>query len=412
MSSAAGENRLRDIGIRCHVVLSCLLCFMLPFSKPGESILLAATSVSALIHWHDFLPSWKVLCRHWGIRLLIGWVVWSSLSLTWSTNTEQGLHDLRGHRMILVPFLIWPALSYWRALVAAIVVGSIGQVAIQFAQVVGWLGDNAHGLNTRFGGALGLFATGTWCAASATFVFAAALTRRIQPRAWNLFVAAPLFVLLVYGVLKTGGRGSLIALTCGIIATVIASLGFVRLRTIAFTIGVVGLVASAIVFSSSQVATLRTLSLGDTSRVLLARVAMDGWSQAPIQGLGRGSYPTYKREALTNNAEAFEVSDPLLVEGVLALERTHSVYTQTLADTGIVGFALLIGSVFVALKEGWTKRRTSPLFLGLFSVAIVWLAMGATDSIELNSSLFALVCILISWGAAPAEEVLNCPSPA
>ncbi|HVP01132.1 MAG TPA: O-antigen ligase family protein [Solirubrobacteraceae bacterium] len=102
-----------------------------------------------------------------------------------------------------------------------------------------------------------------------------------------------------------------------------------------------------------------------SSRYAYWRVAVDTFAAAPLKGVGAGGYAT---EWLRRRTIAERVRD------------AHSLYLQTLAELGIVGFALLavlIGAVVVAARRALRADRA--LAAGPAAGALVWALHAGLD---------------------------------
>ncbi len=132
---------------------------------------------------------------------------------------------------------------------------------------------------------------------------------------------------------------------------------------------------------------LRTrLSSGDSSRSDLYRIALDGFTDAPVQGQGGGSYVVgYLRERRTGEYA----------------QNAHSLELETLYEGGLIGIILL--AVFLgAAMTAAVRRRLNPGGLGRSQVAavsaaaFVWVAHSAVDWDWQMSGLTSVTLVLIA----------------
>jgi UDP-GlcNAc:undecaprenyl-phosphate GlcNAc-1-phosphate transferase len=111
------------------------------------------------------------------------------------------------------------------------------------------------------------------------------------------------------------------------------------------------------------------------------RVAVDGWAAHPVQGLGAGGYPVeYYRER----------------RGPQDVRQPHSLPLQTLAELGLVGFALLLaflGAIVAAIVRA--RRRAAGatadvVLLGAVGTFACWLVGTTVDWLHLIPGLTAV----------------------
>jgi tetratricopeptide (TPR) repeat protein len=105
------------------------------------------------------------------------------------------------------------------------------------------------------------------------------------------------------------------------------------------------------------------LTLG-SNRYDFWRVALHEFERHPIAGIGsRGFATAYLRKGQSNETP----------------QRAHSLELDQLAETGIVGFALLAASILVPLLAIARRARGSLLACGLLGAGTYWLAHATVD---------------------------------
>jgi hypothetical protein len=107
----------------------------------------------------------------------------------------------------------------------------------------------------------------------------------------------------------------------------------------------------------------RLFSLSNSGRLQAWKVAWQAFVHHPLAGLGAGGYAAYWNEHRTINR---------------TLRDAHSVYLETLAETGIIGFALLVGTLlapFAALR----RARDNPFAVAAFAAYAAFLVEAAVD---------------------------------
>ena len=123
-------------GDKCHTAFACLFMLCLPL----------ATKPVAVAGWILFfysllrLPStWRTLtplCRssiYWSI---LAWVIWSTLSIAWSSDKTMGVDHASSMWAVSVPVLFWPVMRRWKWLIAAGLIGVFLQNMFQLSEIV------------------------------------------------------------------------------------------------------------------------------------------------------------------------------------------------------------------------------------------------------------------------------------
>jgi len=204
----------------------------------------------------------------------------------------------------------------------------------------------------------------------------------------------------------TGASSAALILTQSRAGIVIAALSYavlwhLRLATaraslVSMTIGAaLGLVVSAawfVLWAHASFADIQRLFLfavpgepgGVGTRLQLWPAAIELFRRHPIFGVGAGN---------------FEMLLPTVgLHGI----QTHasSLWLQTLAEQGIVGFAALLGFAYVAVRETFALRRDSALSLAAFLAIASLLAHQLIDDLFFFPKVAALCWLLLGMGTA------------
>jgi hypothetical protein len=130
-----------------------------------------------------------------------------------------------------------------------------------------------------------------------------------------------------------------------------------------------------------------------SSRWILWRATAPAILDAPILGHGRDGWDAVWKST-------FEQLPPQRgLRALKALNTAHNAFLQAAIDQGLVGLALLVGTLCAALAAAWRSRASTR---GLIALGLVssW-AAGALASSALNISAgwlpFALMVWLVSW---------------
>ena len=130
----------------------------------------------------------------------------------------------------------------------------------------------------------------------------------------------------------------------------------------------------------------------DSNRYAYWRVALDTFTERPLQGIGSGAF-------VVEWLQQRDVDDPT--------REPHSLYLGTLAELGLVGFAALLaflGGVAAAARELW--RRNPELAAGPVSALVLWAAHAGIDwdweMPALSLVALALAGALVAWADMPS----------
>jgi len=139
-------------------------------------------------------------------------------------------------------------------------------------------------------------------------------------------------------------------------------------------------------------------SLAGSGRSQFWSVALDAFAEAPAGGIGAGNY-----ELFWNGNEPIPV----------ALEHAHSLYLETLAELGPLGFGLVVGFLALGAAAGVARRRRSSG--GEVAAALALVATGAlTAAIEWTwevPAVFAPVVISVALLTGRATTRPTWPRP-
>ncbi|MFT4592398.1 MAG: O-antigen ligase [Phycisphaerales bacterium] len=127
------------VGNKIHTAFACLFMFCLPLDAAPTSISMALLFGYGLLRlpttWRTLTP----LLRSTIFILLVGWCVWSTLSIFWSPATAVGLDMLKPLRMVFLIPVLWPIMKHWKYLLLAFLTGVFLQNLVQISEVIGSL---------------------------------------------------------------------------------------------------------------------------------------------------------------------------------------------------------------------------------------------------------------------------------
>jgi O-antigen ligase len=298
-----------------------------------------------------------VLAEH--RRLLLGTallLVWITLSAVWATDPGLVGSELLGWYLAAITLLIVATtIASPRHLVLialAFVGGAVLSVLIGLATTgftgAANAGDSATFIDGRLRGGAGdpnYLAAGLVPA----IVLAGALIAHYRDpmTRWSLGVA---IIVMTIGLAATQSRGGFIAAAVALVAALI-----IQRRKIA-VLAMLGLVIVAagawFAVSPSALERIESIDDGGTGRSELWAIGWQIFEEHPVAGVGLNNF----------RAESFRyVREPGNLEFVhLISERpdiVHNVYLQSLVETGVIGFGLLLFVMLACLRAAWRAAR-------------------------------------------------------
>lgn len=394
------------------------------FVGPGVTASKAAGLV-LLVAWLAHLARHKearadLFSAHPGAGwLLVFFLGWAVLSLIWAESPGSGLDALFRFSLNMVFFLIVFTAVRTRGQAIGILGAYLGGACLN--ALYGLL-NPVHVTNTA------RFVTpsskpGELAAALvAGLVLGVALTSALKGKPVPRFLAALAVPLCAAGVLFTGSRGGLIALTVALAGFIVVGARWRgRIAVLAAVVVVAGL--GFYTYAASPDLRGRVTSIGSGSgRVDLWTVGWRMIEGAPMQGVGIGNYP---------------VASPnyVLVPGTVARLQyvsysdkvAHNTYLELWAETGLVGLALFAGLVIFCVRSSlhaaraFAARGDPPMELlsrALFVAQVGFLAGAFFASREYQKDLWLILALgptllAVASGArarAPAEEEVHAPA--
>ena len=418
-------------GHRIHIALAMAWAFfvpllMIPWAKDVALILLVGWSLARVL-FGGVRYAWGPLFRMPLAWLITAWLVWTGLSILWSPAPIWGLDEYKAFRAFLIPISVFPVLIEFRKMLWAFLAGAAIVTVIQLLQASG-LG----GLPTnRFNRPCAWIAPnpGGLLLAGAFIAHAAWLLAERRGRMAGVHVAGA--VLAAIGVMFMNNRGAFIASGIGValvFVAVVILLPRVRAKVL--------LVATSIVF-------------GLTCGLYVDEMILDSKISGPIEhriqwGLNdlKGTTEFEKRPVLkrsvTYRLEVWsalleDIQDqPLLGTGMGGLwhafddhpeftsrDRTvpnykpidadhkhgHSSWLFVPATTGLIGMALMWGTLGTAIAGLCRRARRHPEAIVSFGILIAWMIGNVFDSLLLSGSTSCLLIIGLLAAFVPRAGV-------
>ena len=369
-------------GHRVHVCLATVALFMLPWSTWFATAALITVSAWALCRFRVLGPIWAVVLRHPVVLCLLGFLVWSALSLTWTTDLGEGRETLGAQRfLLLVPALVplgssirWPLLG----LVGGVGVQAVAQLLIFFGAVSGierWPWRLNGGMSSQPG------PTGAWSLMAMGILLSPAVGVSTMSRGFGLAFA-------FCSLLLSGSRTAVVALVV-FVGSVLALLRGEVARPVALaSCSLVIALAAIVAFSDLHPARYVRKAIGqipavlkgettDTSvgiRLALWEAGIDTGLASPLGGTGLGG----RVEAVQSHAAVLrleKVSDGKWQynEGDL-----HSGWVGSFAELGVPGLVLFALPTLLAVWYALCAARGAASTWGplLLAATMVWLVSG------------------------------------
>lgn len=235
-------------------------------------------------------------------------------------------------------------------------------------------------------------------------------------------LALAAMVVTLGGIATTGSRGAAIAVIA--VGAALLVMGHLRLRHLALALVLVVGLLNAFPAYGERLAGLQAVGAlsGETagpvqgdvgnlrSRATESVAALLAFTDHLLVGVGPGLYPSYYQQY------AREVASPALDTRIDVGDRqAHNLFTDILAETGIIGFAGFLGALLVTALGLWRVRkrwRVERRELSLLATGyLLGLLAYATSGMFLHLSYERFYWVLLSLGAAVAIAGLRATGP-
>jgi O-antigen ligase len=373
----AGAMLTRNVGLGLALVGVCAFVTIMLLDLP---LAIAAWVPVAWIEYSDLtgrapvvgtillVVAWLGVSRASGVSLDAGGavrpvmlvlgvlLVWLTLSIAWSGNRSAAWAETKAwYGAAAAFFLVATALGSARTvrLVAfAFVAGALVAIVVGLSGHGGLTTTaNAIDLATRqrFSGGAG---DPNYLAAGlvAAIALAAGLLPSIRDPIAKVGVGAAIAAVAVT-LAATESRGGIIAAAAALVAAVCLARGH-RAHVAAFGVFVVAAAGAFFLASPSALQRATSFNAGGDGRTELWLVAWRMSEDRPLAGVGIANFPfeshNYVREPGNLNFVRLIVDEPLVA---------HNVYLQQLAETGIVGLALLLSVIAACLTAALRAAR-------------------------------------------------------
>ncbi len=399
-------------GYRFHIVFGLIWCLLVagPITVvecAGIGLVITGFARAWYIH-----RTWRSFGCHpelWAIAL---WAAWQALSIRWSPDTAQGLHELSTNRWVWSMWMLWTILPRRSWLITAVIISFLGA---NVAQLIHGIGAHFHIESLRFPGFQDRIAA-WWqpvvggsmlCGALGLHLPAAAMGTGRQ-RVLGLAGSA----ITLVAIFATGTRGAWIgaALLIGIVLTVTVVRWLRRaegssgrrigllIGAIAVMLGVTWLVAGDSItrrYHLGREEIARAIDNHDYASDTGARILMWKWAieeikAHPVRGVGAGGFDVWAKDQMRKRGED---KDERFV-----LRQAHSTYLHIAATTGLVGLCLWCTAIGMGIWGGFKgmKDRLGTYAAGPAFAIIGLLCAGIFDVVHLNAQTAAMLAMMMS----------------
>lgn len=382
-----------------------------PMELAGIPLMLL-TLVALRTEW----ASLAALVRQPFVLALLAWVAWALIALIWSTEPTHGLDELANARWLWAILALWIAPHLARPVVIGIAIGFVlmhGSQATQLAlQLFGneWIA--AQRLPDRVSGwSMPAVAGSLLCA-----VLGLHLPRAVWSSSW---LARTLAALALVGIMATGTRGAwivaavMLAGAVGVLVILGVRSREQRTRAVIVSLAsliVVGVAAVALHdkirsrVDEAQREITAALEDGNKHTSTGGRIVMLEWATEavraePIIGVGTGGYRAWVNQRQTEQG--------ITPNSQRVLDHAHNTYLHIAATQGLVGLALMLVVLGLALRNAWpASARDAGVLAALLGLMLV----GMFDTIPVNAQTSALAVTLAAC-ALTSRRLRSRPQP-
>lgn len=387
-----------------HLCAALLGVALQPITTATANIGFGIALGITLFRFPLLIQSWRKLFGQIWFRFLAAWLAWSFLSLFWSSDWAFGLLQFKATRVLLWIPILWPLRHRWWLFITSILIGTTITQFVQMSQIYfHWP------LSHRFSKGSGFVTptlTSLWDAIAVGFwLMMTAIA------SWKMaFATFPLTVLAASGVVWAGSRAAAFALVVQLIGSnivlALTSKERIKRSLICVLVGVSILTGvyflphsqlSSKISSSAdsvRIALTSETSIDTNIRVAMWMMAIQGWTNHPIFGVGIGGIPntiSKKLDAKESHLElgdtTFELSETTMI---------HSTYVQILTESGIVGFGLFASFMTAFFVMALRSVRTEPRFIMTFGASLCWFVAAAFDGFQNSGGFLTVGAIMLT----------------
>lgn len=349
------------------------------------------------------------------IRLLLLWLLWMAISITWSPDVAKGIDRLGTLKYFIWIPLLWPLHKQWRWLFAAFLLSAF---VLQCIQVSGAFGAMHQG-ETLTKGLRHATTAGIWNAtALSCWLFLAVAVN------WRaMLLCIPLCVLSAVGFVWAGQRaalwGILVEIIIANIVLLFAVQGWLRRTALRVVLALV-VIGGVYFFIGDELTnkmkqlykeTTKDLTAVESSsksndgtsltyeeRIAMWKMSLIAWRGHPIIGVGYGGYSKATEPIDDVKHPTFDIH---------MYDHPHSTFVMILTENGLVGFSFLMLWISAFFARAFKAVQLDPIRIGVFGGAVIWLAAAVGDSFHTREMFLNLALLMMVLTAMPSNHLSN-----
>ena len=372
------------VGARLQLISAVAFLALLPIHHSARDWACGVYVLITLARLPRIAACYVPVFRHPIFYATAAYLIWLALGLLWAPDIALGLDDIKTHRMLLIPILLWPILSYFYTLVMAYLAGVAVLNGIQLVQ---WWTDPS---SERFGGFSNEIQAGLYCAVAACIWVQVFVTSRCRAR--QLWIPACALLLAFTGLLLSGSRAPIAAVVILIPSSMVVcfiSYPMLRRRVVLVSLLICIAVLPAGIIKWDYI-TFRFSKAAEVYSEGGLRGEMIDQGLATFLGrpfLGTG----------TGNASR-DMPEGLNLHGMRGGDITfHCTYVFALATLGIPGLLLLLNMLATGLWQSLPRSTGPPLMYAIFFSLSIWCFAAWFDSYQASGSYLSVLGMLLAF---------------
>lgn len=374
-----------------------------PISTSWGGAAVAICQIPRLLKSRRLVGSWvKLLGQPW-MWCMLGWLVWSWISLAWSPDRRFGIEQFRATRVLLWIPLLWPIRHRWYLLVGAVLAGTTTMAMLQASQIrFGWP-EPKYGVGSGFTTPT---QTGLWAAVALSFWLIVVVAAHWRSAIPALALAMLSGVSLVWSATRASVLGLAAEVCLANAVLCFTTQGWIR-RALLRALAGLAILAAAWWFAGALLEQKIEQAVRETAETVTGKVSttaeerlamwlagLKAWQQAPIFGTGIGGVPR-----LMSGTDVRHTSTDLRTVTMI-----HSTYVQALVETGLIGLGLLLGFIALLFRDVLRGLRGRPLLVASFGALVVWFVAAAFDGYQQSGGFLSVGAILIPLALADLRK--------
>lgn len=398
------------VGEPAHLIVAIFAMVMETLGTAPASIGFTTLCGVGILRAPVLWPTWQRMWRQGWIKVLVVWVLWSALSILWSSDRIKGVDRLWNLKFLAWIPLLWPLYRQWKWLLGGFLLATAVIQGFQFAGAVfgvpGRKGPLTQGLrHPTMAGMWNAMALSAWL-----FISVAG--------SWRIMLlSVPMAILSTFGFFWASQRAALAAIIVEIVIAnaVLAAVSreWIRKAAIRAVVAVI-LIATIYLFAgrtmevkmkqavAEATATVQGSSVASMEvRYGMWRLATEAWTAHPIVGSGLGSYQLATKDYLKGvTANGVDIH---------TFDTCHSTYFMILLETGVVGLGLFVWWSALFAWRSLQYVRRDPLRIAAFGGAIIWYSAAAFDSYNTRGVFLTAGVIMMALSAMPLQPSTASP---